>query len=174
MFGSMEATKELLLPDAAPYFKGLLPSYNKMMLRVTHLWEPLLVYGVHCTVLVLSQPLPKGGKWAFRTRLLSKKGHFYFQPCLFPFLWPHLTNLVASMSVYLFLFFLSSSATLLPCCNGCLNSHPGYLNVLAQCTPGNGDNQGKQRSAKKRKLGDFSNRPLQGLPLSHDPNQDKC
>lgn len=58
----MEATKELLFPDAAPYFKGLLPSYNKMMLRVTHLWEPLLVYGVHCAVSGLSQPLPKGGK----------------------------------------------------------------------------------------------------------------
>lgn len=27
MFGSMEATKELLFPDAAPYFKGLLPSH---------------------------------------------------------------------------------------------------------------------------------------------------
>lgn len=32
MFGSMEATKELLFPDEAPYFKALLPSYNKTML----------------------------------------------------------------------------------------------------------------------------------------------
>lgn len=144
MFGSMEATKELLFPDEAPYFKALLPSYNKTTLRVTHLWEPLLVYGIHCSLSGLSQPLPKGGKWALHTRLFSEKRCFYFQSCLLP----HLINLVASMSVYLFLFFLSSSATLLPCCNGCLTSHPGSLHVLAQCTPGNGDNQGKKRSAK--------------------------
>lgn len=108
MFGSMEATKELLFPDEAPDFKGLLPSYNKTTLRVTHLWEPLLVYGIHCSLSGLSQPLPKGGKWALHTRLFSEKRCFYFQPCLFP----HLINLVASMGVYLFLFFLSSSATL--------------------------------------------------------------
>lgn len=112
MFGSMEATKELLFPDEAPDFKGLLPSYNKTTLRVTHLWEPLLVYGIHCSLSGLSQPLPKGGKWALHTRLFSEERCFYFQPCLFP----HLINLVASIgcvSVSLLPFLLSHTSSLL-------------------------------------------------------------